>query len=83
MDAIRLTLDGCGPDLAADLVNNGLVLAGGGALLRGLDRFLGERAGLPTRVAPDPLTTCVRGTLLCLEHLDKWRSALESSESDV
>ena len=83
LDAIKLTLDQCAPDLAADLVDNGLVLAGGGALVRGLDRFIGERTGLPTRVASDPLTACARGTLICLEHLDKWRSTLESSDADV
>ena len=71
LDAIRQTLDECRPDLAADLVDNGLVLAGGGALLRGLERFIEERTGIPTRVAADPLTTCARGTLICLEHLDK------------
>jgi rod shape-determining protein MreB len=59
------------------------VLAGGGALLRGLERFVEERTGIPTRVAADPLTTCARGTLICLEHLDRWRSALESSDEDV
>ncbi len=83
LDAIRQTLDQCRPDLAADLVDNGLVLAGGGALLRGLERFVEERTGIPTRVAADPLTTCARGTLICLEHLDRWRSALESSDEDV
>jgi rod shape-determining protein MreB len=83
LDAIRQTLDQCRPDLAADLVDNGLVLAGGGALLRGLERFIEERTGIPTRVAADPLTTCARGTLICLEHLDRWRSALESSDEDV
>ncbi len=83
LDAIRQTLDDCPPELAADLVDSGLVLAGGGALLRGLERFIEERTGIPTRVATDPLTTCARGTLICLEHLDKWHSALESSDEDV
>ncbi len=83
LDAIKLTLDQCEPDLAADLVDNGLVLAGGGSLVRGLDRFIGEHTGLPTRVAADPLTACARGTLICLEHLDKWRGTLESSDADV
>jgi rod shape-determining protein MreB and related proteins len=83
LDAIRQTLDECPPELVADLVDSGLVLAGGGALLRGLERFIEERTGIPTRVANDPLTTCARGTLICLEHLDKWHSALESSDEDV
>ena len=83
VDAIRQTLDDCPAELAADLVDSGLVLAGGGVLLRGLERFIEERTGIPTRVAGDPLTACARGTLICLEHLDKWRSASRVSEDDV
>jgi rod shape-determining protein MreB len=83
IDAIKQTLDPCAAELAADLVDNGLVLAGGGALLRGLDRFIDEQTGLPTRVTNDPLSACARGTLICLENLDKWRSTLESSDQDV
>lgn len=83
VDAIKHTLDQCNPDLAADLVDNGIVLAGGGSLLRALDHFIGEHTGLPTRVATDPLGAVARGTLICLEHLDKWRSTLESSDDDV
>lgn len=81
--AIKATLDGCMPELAADLVDNGMVLCGGGALLRRLDRFLAEQTGLPVRVSPEPLLAVAKGTLACLEHLDKWRPALESSDDDV
>jgi rod shape-determining protein MreB and related proteins len=83
VEAIKATLDQCSTDLASDLVDNGLVLAGGGSLLRGLDRFLGEQTGLPTRVSADPLTAVARGTYICLEHFDRWRSALQSSVEDV
>jgi rod shape-determining protein MreB len=83
VDTIRATLDGCSTDLASDLVDNGLVLAGGGSLLRGLDRFLQEQTGLPARYCGDPLTAVARGTYLCLEHFDRWRSALQSSDEDV
>lgn len=83
VEAIKATLDQCSTDLASDLVDNGLVLAGGGSLLRGLDRFLGEQTGLPTRVSAEPLTAVARGTYICLEHFDRWRSALESSDEDV
>ncbi len=83
VDAIRATLDGCSTDLASDLVDNGLVLAGGGSLLRGLDRFLQEQTGLPAHYCGDPLTAVARGTHLCLEHFDRWRGALQSSDEDV
>ncbi|MBX3411368.1 MAG: rod shape-determining protein [Pirellulales bacterium] len=83
LEAIRGTLDGCTPDLAADLVDHGIVLAGGGSLVRGLDRFVTERVGLPARVSADALTAVAKGTLICLEHLPRWRPSLESSDDEV
>ncbi len=83
VEAVKATLDQCGTDLASDLVDNGLVLAGGGSLLRSLDRFLAEQTGLPTRVCADPLTAVARGTHICLEHFDRWRGAMQSSDEDV
>ncbi|MCA9246246.1 MAG: rod shape-determining protein [Planctomycetales bacterium] len=82
VDAVRGTLDTTGPDLAADLVQQGLVLAGGGALLPGLDRFLAEHTGLPVRLAGDPLTAVATGAQICLEHFNNWRSSLHSSDDD-
>jgi len=82
VDAITSVLDQCTPDLAADVLDNGLVLCGGGSLLRRLDRFLAERTGLPVRIAPEPMTTVARGALVCLEHLDQWRPVLQSSDDD-
>jgi rod shape-determining protein MreB len=83
VDAIKSTLDGCSTDLASDLVDQGVVLAGGGSLVRGLDRFLSEQTGLPARYSGDPMTAVARGTQLCLEHFDRWRSAMRSSDEDV
>ena len=83
VEAIKATLDGCSTDLAADLVDNGLVLAGGASLVRGLDRYLSEQTGLPARYCGDPLTAVARGTYICLEHFDRWRSAMQSSDEDV
>jgi rod shape-determining protein MreB len=83
VEAIKAALDQCSTDLASDLVDNGLVLAGGGSLLRSLDRFLNEQAGLPTRVCADPLTAVARGAHICLEHFDRWRGAMQSSDEDV
>jgi len=83
IDAIRQTVDGCTPDLAADLVQHGMVLCGGGALVRGLDRFLTERTGIPARIASEPLAAVAQGMVICLEHFDLWRSALESSDDNL
>ena len=83
VDAVKATLDECGTELASDLIDNGLVLAGGGSLLRSLDRYLDQQTGLPTRVMTDPLTAVARGTHICLEHFDRWRAAMRSSDEDV
>ena len=69
VDAVRSTLERCPPELAADLVDRGLVLAGGGALLRGLDKLLREETGLPVHVAEDPLSAVAEGTGKVLNEL--------------
>jgi len=83
LQAVKDVVDGCGPELAADLVDQGIVLSGGGARLRGLDRFLADQTGLPVRVAETPETAVVQGALVCLEHRDRWRPALDSGDGDV
>jgi rod shape-determining protein MreB len=83
VEAIKATLDGCGPDLAADLVDHGLVLVGGGALLRGMDQFIMQQTGLPARVSQDATCAVAKGAQICLENLSQWRSWLESSDDDV
>jgi rod shape-determining protein MreB len=69
IDSVRVTLERCPPELAADLVDRGLVLAGGGALLRGLDKLLSEETGLPVHVAEDPLSAVAEGTGKVLSEL--------------
>jgi rod shape-determining protein MreB len=69
VDAVRTTLERCPPELAADLVDRGLVLAGGGALLRGLDKCLREETGLPVHVAEDPLSAVAEGTGKVLQEI--------------
>jgi rod shape-determining protein MreB len=83
VEAVKATLDDCRTELVSDLVDNGLVLAGGGALLPGLDRFIGEQTGLPTRLCGEPLAAVARGTYICLEHFDRWRGVMQSSDEDV
>ena len=70
VDAVRATLDRCEPELAADLVDRGLVLSGGSSQLRGLDRLLAEQTGLPVVVADDPLSAVAEGTGVVMNELD-------------
>ncbi len=67
IDSIKLTLDGAPAELAADIMEHGIVLAGGGALLNGLRQRLQLETGMPIRVAPDPLQTVVIGSGMYLE----------------
>jgi rod shape-determining protein MreB len=62
VDASKATLEQTPPELSADLIDRGIVMAGGGALLRGLDRRIAEETGLPVHIANDPLTAVVLGT---------------------
>jgi rod shape-determining protein MreB len=62
VDAVRTALERCPPELASDIVDNGIVITGGGALLRNLDVVLRERTGLPVMAAENPLTCVVRGS---------------------
>ena len=78
MESIRTVIQRCDPQLVADLAETGLVLTGGGALLRGLNELMREQLGVPVRIADEPLTTVARGTAICLEHLSHWRSSLDS-----
>jgi rod shape-determining protein MreB len=77
VDCIRRTIERCQPELIADLADTGLVLTGGGALLRGIDRYLVQQLGIPVRIADSPRLTVTRGALICLDHLDRWKSGLD------
>jgi rod shape-determining protein MreB len=69
VEAVKVALEMMPPELAADIVDRGIVLAGGGALLRNLDVLLREETGLPIIVAENPLTTVVVGTGMVLDEL--------------
>lgn len=73
IESVKLTLEKCPPELAADLVERGMVLAGGGALIKGLDKALIKETGLPVIVAPNPLLAVCLGTGKALEYLDKFK----------
>lgn len=73
LEAVKTTLERTPPELAADIIDKGIILAGGVALLRGLDVLLREETGLPTTVADDPLSAVVLGTGKILDELDLLR----------
>jgi rod shape-determining protein MreB len=70
IDAIRITLERCPPELSSDLVDRGMILAGGGALLTGLDKLIAEQTGLPVHLADDPLSAVAEGTGVVLNELN-------------
>ncbi len=69
VDGVRIALEKCPPELSADLVDRGMVLAGGGALLQGLDKLVAEQTGLPVHLADDPLSAVAEGTGVVLSEL--------------
>ncbi len=77
INAVRQTLEQTPPELAADILDHGIILTGGGALLRGLDQRLIKETDLPVIVADDPLTCVVRGTGMVLADLNNYKNVLE------
>jgi rod shape-determining protein MreB len=73
IENIKLNLEKCPPELAGDLVDKGMVLAGGGALIKGLDKAIIKETGLPVTIAPHPLLAVCLGTGKALEYLDKFK----------
>ncbi len=71
LEAVRDVLENMPPDLAGDIVNNGVILTGGGALIRQLDKFLSETIKIPVYVADEPLLCVARGTGRALEEIDQ------------
>lgn len=76
-DAIMETLSNTPPELAADIYNSGIYMAGGGSMLRGLDKRISQKTDLPVYVAEDPLRAVVRGTGIALKNVEKYRALLE------
>jgi rod shape-determining protein MreB len=83
VDSVLTALESCPPELSADLVDRGLVLAGGGALLRGLDKLLSEKTGLPVHVAEDPLSAVAEGTGRCLNEIKFLRQVASAPARSV
>lgn len=73
VEAIKIALEKTPPELAADIVDNGIILAGGGSLLANLDVLIKEKTGLPVALAEDPLTCVVKGCGKALENISLLR----------
>ena len=77
---IKSTIEATPPELVADIMHRGIVLVGGGSLLRGLNRLIADETGIPVEVAEDPLTAVVRGAGIILEDLDGLADVLVNQE---
>jgi len=75
-DAVMETLSKTPPELAADIYNTGIYLAGGGSMLRGMDKRISQKTDLPVYIAEDPLRVVVHGTGICLKNLNRYKSVL-------
>jgi rod shape-determining protein MreB len=83
IDAVRVTLDQTPPELAGDIMDRGIVLTGGGALLRGLDERLRHETGMPVHVAEDPLTSVALGAGRCVEDFEALQQVLVTDRRRV
>ncbi len=79
VEIVKVTLEKTPPELASDIMEKGIVLAGGGALIQNLDKLLSQKTGMPVYVAQDPLDCVVKGTGKTLEDLDRLKSVLINS----
>ena len=82
VDAVKSTLDKTPPELAADIMEQGIMLTGGGALLMGLDRRIANETGMPINIAEDPLHSVVVGSGLALENIEALGSVLSQGSDD-
>jgi len=80
LDTVMAALEKAEPELAADLIDNGLHICGGGSLLKGMDTALANATGLKVQIADDPLSCVARGTGIYLENLELWKDTMDRSE---
>ncbi len=83
IDSVREVLETTPPEIMADVMNRGIYLVGGGALIRGLDKLIEEFVKIPVHIAEDPLTAVARGTGIILEDLKKYEDVLIQNEDDL
>ncbi len=79
IDIIKATLEKTPPELASDIMEKGIILAGGGALIENLDKLVSEKTGMPVFVAENPLDCVVKGTGKTIEDLERLRTVLVNS----
>jgi rod shape-determining protein MreB len=80
IDAIKVTLERTPPELAADIMDRGIVMSGGGALLKGIDRLVIDQTGMPVNITDEPLLGVVKGTGKALEEIETLRKILIASK---
>jgi len=80
IDAVTRTLEKTEPELAADLIDNGIYICGGGSLLRGMDSVISNATGLHVERVEDPLSSVAKGTSVYLENLELWKDTMDHSE---
>jgi rod shape-determining protein MreB len=83
VEATREVIETTPPEIVADIMYRGIYLAGGGALIRGLDNLISEELEIPVFVAPDPITAVARGTGIILENLETYKDILIDNDNDV
>jgi len=76
LETVKASLDGCPPELAGDVMDNGITVTGGGALLTGLDELIRHETGMPVHVCDDPLRTVATGAGLCVDQFDSLKPVL-------
>ena len=79
VEVVKLTLEKTPPELASDIMEKGIMLSGGGALVQNIDKLISMETGMPTYVAEDPLECVVRGTGKTLQEIDKLRTVLKNA----
>ena len=80
VEAIKVMIEQTPPELLADIMKNGIYLAGGGSLLRGLDVLIAKETKIPAKIIDDPMTAVVRGAGQVLENLDEYHDVLVDTE---
>ena len=83
VEVVKLTLEKTPPELASDIMEKGIYLAGGGALIKNLDKLLSQRTGMPVYIAEEPLDCVVKGTGKALEDIEKLKTIINNRKRRI